>query len=153
MNGKSSKSIVKNKQDSLLGKDSFIDFTVLVCIFLFLDDKIFINLLILRMSSKRQILGSKITKFTSNAKKMVFCLIPQKDDQSLHILVFLSILFILPISISKLCDDHLNCESAILHDSLFKLLRIGSNSKWPFYIQWYSNLEELLIKLDHSCLE
>ena len=53
---------------------------------------------------------------TSLNKVYIFCYFSQ---QSLHILLFLSTLFILPISISSVCDNDLNCESAILYDSLF----------------------------------
>ena len=42
-----SKLFNKSRQISCLSKDSFMNFAVLICTFLFLDDKISINLLIL----------------------------------------------------------------------------------------------------------
>ena len=65
-----SKLFNRSRQISRLSKDSFINFAVLICTFLFLDDNIdkFIDI----RPSKIQVLGSKITKFTANAKKMVF---------------------------------------------------------------------------------
>ena len=42
-----SKLFNKSRQISRLSRDSFINFAVLICTFLFLDDKILINLLIL----------------------------------------------------------------------------------------------------------
>ena len=111
----------KSRQISRLSKDSFINFAVLICTFLFLDDKILMYLLILGQVRYKYLVLRSLNLLQMQRKWYSDSTIER--SKSLHILLFLSTLFILSISISSLCDDNLNCLSDILKYSLFRLFR------------------------------
>ena len=116
-----SKLFNKSRQISRLSIDSYLNFAVLVCTLLFLYDKILINSLILGQVRYKYLVLRSLNllqmqrKWYSDSTK--------ERTQSLHILSFLSVLFILSISISSLCDDNLNFVIDILEDSLVRLFR------------------------------
>ena len=116
-----SKLFNRSRQISRLSIDSYLNFAVLVCTLLFLYDKILINSLILGQVRYKYLVLRSLNLLQMQRKW--YSDLTKERTQSLHILSFLSVLFILSISISSLCDDNLNFVIDILEDSLVRLFR------------------------------